>query len=426
MFWRVRVQLALWYATALALIVLAVGGAAYVVVRRDLDRDIDNSLASARTALTSNAIMPTPAPPAGRDSREHEDSEREAARAGAVASDVFYVVTAADGTVTSNPRQVDLEGIPFAKLQADAGNAESRTDIAAGDHRYRIETVFAGDSSGSYIHIGHALDARDRQLGTLARVMIAGGLTGIVLSTAGGLWLAGRALVPIKRSLETQRRFVSDASHELRTPLAAIKANNELLLMHPEATIAENLDQVEAVAAEADQMTHLVEDLLTLARADEGRVDIQREPVELAELAAEVVRDLGALANEAHVELRTDLSPALVEADRQRLRQLVGILTDNALKYTPGGGAVTVRCRRSGRRAELSVSDTGPGIMAELQGRIFDRFYRIDESRTRPAGGSGLGLAIAKWIAEVHGGTIGVDSTVGKGSTFTVRLPARD
>jgi signal transduction histidine kinase len=426
MFWRVRVQLALWYAAALAAIVISVGGAAYFVVRRELDKDINDSIASARVALLRDPGRP--APPQGRGLDDHDDAE-EVARAGGVPSDIFFVVTAMDGSVTSNPRSVDLEGIPFQELQQLAGSGEYRGDISAGDHNYRLDTVFVPGRAGapdSYLHVGHSLDARNRQLATLAKILVGGGIVGLMFATAGGLWLAGRALVPIRRSLETQRRFVSDASHELRTPLAAIKANNELLLMHPEGTIEENLDQVEAVADEADQMTRLVEDLLTLARADEGRFDIQRESLDLGGVTNDVVRDLEAVAESHGLRLETEIAPVPVEADRQRLRQLLVILIDNALKYTPAGGRVTVRCHRSGRKAELSVSDTGPGIAPEHQRRIFDRFYGVDESRTRGVGGSGLGLAIAKWIAEVHGGTIGVDSAVGKGSTFTVRLPARD
>lgn len=431
MFWRVRIQLAAWYAVALAVIVVAVGAGAYVVVRREIDRDIDDSIAGARAELLRPGPGPAfPGPGFGnREGEREDDDEHELERAGAIASEIFFVTAAPDGSVLSNPRRVDLEGIPFANLQARAGEGEHWADISASDHRYRVATMYvAGRNTASpvYLHIGHSLDARDRQLRALAWVLIAGGLAGVLLSTAGGLWLAGRALVPIRRSLETQRRFVSDASHELRTPLAAIKANNELLLMHPESTLAENSDQVEAIAVEVDQMAGLVADLLTLARADEGRLAVQREPLDLAQVAGEVVRDLGALAEARQVRLAADITAAPTNGDVQRLRQLATILVENALKYTPAGGVVTLRCLRRGRRVELSVSDTGPGIAMEHQRRIFDRFYRIDEARARTAGGSGLGLAIARWIAEVHGGAIAVESTVGKGSTFTVRLPARD
>jgi signal transduction histidine kinase len=231
--------------------------------------------------------------------------------------------------------------------------------------------------------------------------------------------------VPIRRSLDTQRRFVSDASHELRTPIAVVKANNELLARHPEATIESSYDQIEAVGAEAEHMTHLVDDLLTLARADEGRVTLTKAPLDLGGLAGEIGRDMGALAELRGVELSVETMPVDVEGDAQRLRQLVVILVDNALKYTPAGGHAKLAVARHGRRAELSVSDDGPGLSPENQKRVFDRFFRVSEARTRGEGGSGLGLAIAKWIAEAHDGRITVESTPGHGATFTVRFPVR-
>jgi signal transduction histidine kinase len=140
----------------------------------------------------------------------------------------------------------------------------------------------------------------------------------------------------------------------------------------------------------------------------------------------ELGRDMEALAAARGLTLRVDAEPVEVIGDRHRLRQLTAILLDNALKYTPEGGSVSVRAARSGRSVELTVSDTGPGIPPEEQSRIFDRFVRADSARTRAAGGTGLGLAIAKWIAEAHGGRIGVESAPGSGSKFVLRLPASD
>ena len=276
------------------------------------------------------------------------------------------------------------------------------------------------------MYVGRSLDARDSQLNTLGWVLALGGLGGVVISGLGGWWLAGRALVPIRKALETQRRFVSDASHELRTPIAVVKANNELLLRHPEETVESSLDQVEAVAAEADHMGRLVEGLLTLARADEGQAALHSEPIDLTALVEEIGRDMGALAELRGVHLDMATAQVRVDGDRQRLRQLVVILLDNALKYTPAGGCVTLRLERAGRQAEIIVSDTGPGIAPEHQKHIFDRFYRVDAARARVDGGTGLGLAIASWIAEAHHGRLTLESTPGKGSTFAVRLPARE
>jgi signal transduction histidine kinase len=233
-------------------------------------------------------------------------------------------------------------------------------------------------------------------------------------------------LARLEAAVKTLSQFVADASHELRTPLAVMRANGELLERHPEQSIGDNMPQVEAITAEAEAMTKLVEDLLTLARADEGRGAMAHEPVELDAVIEDLARDMTALAGTRGIELNTELRPARLEGDRLRLRQLGAILVDNALKYTPRGGTVSLRTATSGKSVELVVSDTGPGIPVEEQGRIFDRFVRIDSARTRAAGGTGLGLAIAKWITEAHGGRIGVESHPGHGAKFTVRLPAAD
>jgi signal transduction histidine kinase len=184
------------------------------------------------------------------------------------------------------------------------------------------------------------------------------------------------------------------------------------------------MDQVDAITAEAVAMTKLVEDLLLLARADEGEANIAREPVSLGAVAEELGRDMEALATEHGITLRVEAAPVEVEGDRHRLRQLGAILLDNALKYTQTGGRVDVLCTQSGRWVEFSVTDTGPGIPAAEQSKIFDRFVRADSARTRATGGAGLGLAIAKWITEAHGGRISVESEPGKGAKFVVRLPA--
>jgi anti-sigma regulatory factor (Ser/Thr protein kinase) len=424
MFKQAQLKLALWYAGALGLTILVIGTVAFVAVRRSMDDEINDSIALARAGLAGTDVALTNGPPVDTDRARESGSDEE--RATTLQTDVFFLVTDGSGTVLSNPRRVSVEGLPLGALVGRAAEGARTSDVRAGGHHYRILSEAIGSSaSPSYLHIGRSLDARDSQLRTLTAVLVLGGLVGVVVSGIGGLWLANRALVPIQQSLETQRRFVSDASHELRTPIAVVKANNELLLRHPEATIESSLDQVEAVAAEADQMARLVEDLLTLARADEGRATLHFEPLDFGALVDEVGRDMAALAELREISLQVETQPAEVEGDRQRLRQLTVILVDNALKYTPAGGSVVVRVGRSGRRAELSVRDTGPGIAAEHQRRVFDRFYRVDAARTRAVGGTGLGLPIARWITEAHEGRLTLESVPGKGSTFTVRLPAR-
>ncbi|MCC6381603.1 MAG: HAMP domain-containing histidine kinase, partial [Dehalococcoidia bacterium] len=193
---------------------------------------------------------------------------------------------------------------------------------------------------------------------------------------------------------------------------------------HPDQTVEANVDQVAAINEESDHLGRLVGDLLTLARADEERLGLVHEAVDLDDLLDALVRDMTALAEAKRVALTGDLHGGRVEGDPQRLRQLATILIDNALKFTPPGGSVRVRAWREGSRVAFSVSDTGPGVSAADQPRIFDRFFRSDEARS-PEGGTGLGLAIARTIAEAHHGRIGVESVPGNGATFSVRLPRK-
>lgn len=422
MFIRARLVLAAWFTLALALTLLVVGGLAYTLIRRDIDREIDDSLAATRQAL-DQPYSPGGGPGARRV--PHDDDGDDDRLPPGVPSDVFIVYTDGAGTVTSNPRAVDIYDVDFSNLCENADAGGRTTDISTGMGHLRIFTE-PGSSTGEWVHIGRSLEARDRQLQTLTIVFGVGGLGGVVAAAAGGVWLAGLALRPIRRSFDRQRRFVSDASHELRTPLAVLRANGELLQRHRRDTIENNIDQVDAITAEAEAMTRLVEDLLTLARADEGAANLAHGPVALGVVLEDLGRDMEALAASRDITLSVDVEPVEVTGDRHRLRQLGTILVDNALKYTPAGGKVALRCTQHGKTVEMSVVDNGPGIPPEEQSRIFDRFVRADSARTRAAGGSGLGLAIAKWIAEAHGGRISVESVPGSGSRFVVRLPAAD
>jgi len=445
MFWRARIKLAAFYAVALALTVFVIGTVVYIVVERSLDQQIDSSIRTAQAQLLpSAAVLSNPgsaAPRSGLLARGGLDTgAARAVLASGLATDLFFVVTDSRGAVVANPRQIDASDIDFPDLVSAVKNGKLWRDVSVHGQAYRLETtplpansavapdgdIFtAPRASGTlYLSVGRSINSRDSQLATLLWVLVAGGGIAVILSGAGGLWLAGRALGPIRESVEMQRRFLSDVSHELRTPIAVIRANNELLLRHAESTIESNLDQVEAVAEEAEQMTRMIDDLLTLARADEGRLRVEVVPIDLGRLADEVVRDMAAVAEHHGIALSATCSATTVVGDRGRLRQLALILIDNAIKYTPPGGSVRVHCRRSGGRVELAVEDTGPGIARDDQQRIFDRFFRAEKSRSRGLGGTGLGLAIASRIAEAHGGRISVASEPGHGSTFTVRLPA--
>lgn len=230
----------------------------------------------------------------------------------------------------------------------------------------------------------------------------------------------------VYRSLEeaeaAQRRFVSDASHELRTPLTTIRGNVELLKKMGDADPETRDDALDDIAGEVERMSRLVSDLLALARADSG-FRLEMRPVEMDSLLSETFRQAAVLAGETEflVEGADSLKGVSLRANADYLKQLFLILLDNAFLYTGAGGTVRVEGGRQGDWIEVIVRDTGVGIAESDLPRIFDRFYRADKSRQ--SGGTGLGLAIARWIVEQHGGIISVNSKVGEGSAFTVRLP---
>ena len=219
----------------------------------------------------------------------------------------------------------------------------------------------------------------------------------------------------------TQKRFLADASHELRTPLTVIRTSVESLRRGMDADPVERDETLRAIARESERMGRLVADLLTLARADAGQT-LERRRLELDSLVLEVYSQEQALADGVRLQLG-EWDQIAVEGDPDRLKQVMLNLVDNALRYTPRGGTVTLDLLRRGDEAVFRVQDTGPGIAAEHLPRIFDRFYRVDQPRTRGIGGTGLGLAIAREVAEAHGGRIEVESHLGEGTTFSLVLP---
>lgn len=220
----------------------------------------------------------------------------------------------------------------------------------------------------------------------------------------------------------TQRRFLADASHELRTPLTAIATNLDILRGDGVSDPAERAEMLRAAARETDRMSRLVSDLLTLARADAG-VTPSRRRLALDTLVLDVYQQQRSLSGAVTLTLG-EWEQVEVDADPDRLKQVILNLVDNAIRYTPAGGTVTLDLQRQGPEVVLRVTDTGVGIAPEHQVRIFDRFYRVDQPRTRQSGGTGLGLAIAREMAEAHGGRIELTSTPGEGSTFSLILPA--
>jgi len=237
---------------------------------------------------------------------------------------------------------------------------------------------------------------------------------------------ANRTFARLERSFDALHHFIADASHELKTPLMVLRAGVERALTNPRNP-PENLEALDTTLAEINQMTELVENLLTLARADEGRAQLAVEPCDLRELVSEAAETAGILAEEAGLTVSTEIpdSPVALSADKARIRQLLLNLATNAVKYTPAGGTVRLELTDQPDQVVLVVRDSGIGIAPGDLPHIFRRFWRGDPARSRAGQptGSGLGLAITQWIAEAHGGSIDVQSRPGRGTAFTVTLP---
>jgi signal transduction histidine kinase len=275
------------------------------------------------------------------------------------------------------------------------------------------------------LEVGQPMSWVNDSLSRLERQLALASTIGIILGALVAVLMAQKSIRPLTYSLQRQREFVADASHELRTPLTLIRTNAEAWLRRShnvrEKVYAEN------ILEEVDQLSTIVRDLTTLALADAKQLPLERKPIELNQMVEELVVHTKPLADERGVSLRPELNGgASVEADPQRVRQLLLILLDNALTHTPSGGQVSIAVGRQNGRATVAVNDTGSGISAEDLPHVFDRFYRADKARGSDSGGSGLGLAIAKWIVEAHRGDIEITSTTGQGTQVRVSLPAQN
>ena len=401
MFRRARIRLTAWYVGVLAMFLLALGTTVYLVQRSELEGNVNSGLrVTAHKALIAWQT---------RDSSEIT----------ALNDSLRYYVTFSDGTrlrVRPDPSATDL-GLPYRPAVHDAlvSGTDMRT-IRSSAGPLRVYTIRA--NSLVAIQVARSLEPVNEALDTLLVLLLIAGAGSLIVAAVGGWFLAGKSLRPLHEAFDRQHAFVAHASHELRTPLAVIRANAEFLQ-------TDNPDSVEIadIVSETDRLSALVDALLALARG-EAADRPQRDLFDLSSVVDGAVESMQSLAGERGVVLsRESESGLLVEGDRDQLRQLVLILLDNALRYTPAGGSVAGSVSRAGDWATIRVADTGIGIDQDVVDRIFDRFYRADEARNRDSGGAGLGLAIAKQLVEEHGGRIAVESTPGKGTTFTVRLP---
>jgi heavy metal sensor kinase len=294
--------------------------------------------------------------------------------------------------------------IPFAVALASTGGyflaRKSLSPVSAMTER-------AGHISEVNLHQRLPVENAHDELGRLA-------------STFNGL------LERLDQAFDRQRRFIADASHELRTPVAILQGEAEVALSQASRSSAEYRESLTFLHQETRRLARIVEDLFTLTRADSGQYPITPREFYLDELAGECAQSMRSIAEEKGISLKVSAPEELkIFADESLLRRMLINLMSNAIKYAPAGGRVEVACRQVPGGAELSVSDNGPGIPPEQQQRIFERFFRGDQARTRTGddGGAGLGLSIARWIAEVHNGRLNLAKSDSTGSTFTAWLP---
>ena len=286
------------------------------------------------------------------------------------------------------------------------------------------KTVVNDDGSVQTVYVGKDVTAMYNGLQKSTYAMVVLGIVALLLATVLGHILSGRAMVPLREAYEKQRQFAADASHELRTPLAVVMASADLLENDPSITSPVLKQVIADVRDEVKKMTRLVSDLLLVARSDNKALKLKLQKFDAAELLSQTARLMQPLADKKHIALDIRNCDAhVIQADEQKIKQLMLILVDNAVKYTPDGGEVHVGFEKAPQgRVRFFVQDTGIGIAKEDQRRIFDRFYRVDKARSREMGGNGLGLSIAQEIVNLHQGSIEVTSTLGKGTRFTVEL----
>lgn len=449
--WSIRLRLTLWY-SAMLLAGLALSGAGiWLVVSHSLRASLDDALTRQAQGVVTVLSM-------DRDD-EHDLGEELNEYAAATPEGNLIEVRNARGRQLISSNSVTLTSAPqqavFDEQSTPSGRYRTFTrDLAVGQEKYQIL-------------VATPLDGVEATLRRIRTLFLFAAPVVMLMAALGGYWISRRALAPVdaltsaartigiqnlsqrlsvpatgdelQRLSETWNdmlarlesavkrlsQFTADASHELRTPIALIRTTAELALRR-ERSPEIYREALRQVVAESERTSHLVEDLLLLARSDAGLPAVPLERIELTPLVRDVCRQGQVLAEERQLQLSAEMPehPVFVQGDDPSLRRLLLLLVDNAVKYTPAGGRITVSVRPDSGGAIVAVRDTGIGIPDTALPHVFERFYRVDESRSRDGGGSGLGLAIAKWIADHHRASLEAESIVGEGSVFRVRFPA--
>lgn len=326
-----------------------------------------------------------------------------------------------DGYTTSLPSDFLDNDLAKEALQSSSGQA---SDVVNGQIYRDAQVVSSPAGIVGVVMVGENVQAQENEISLLLNLLLGVGAIALLAAGVGGLFLSNRALAPARLSWSNQQRFIADAAHELRTPLTLLRADAEVLLRGRKRLDEEDAALLEDIVAEAQHMSNLANNLLTLARLDSGTIHREHEVVNLAALAQEGARRAQALAEQRGVTVQVESSgDTYVIGDPVLLEQAMLALLDNAIKYNRPGGRVIARTGERDGKAYLEVSDTGIGIPPEHLPHLGERFYRVDKARSREAGGTGLGLSIAQRIARTHDGQLTLSSVPEQGTTVTIMLP---
>lgn len=348
---------------------------------------------------------------------------------------LFFYVLDADGRLLNFAR-ASYRIEPFildamSNWQASDGEAVVLAKLNSNGQKTKImmmtKSINDPENNHQTVYVGKDVTALYNGLDKATTIMAILGLLALLIATVVGHILSGKAMIPLRAAYEKQRQFAADASHELRTPLAVVMASADLLESDPSIKSPFLKQVIADVRDEVKKMTKLVSDLLIVARSDNKALKLKPTKFDLGAVVAQTARLMQPLAEQKKITLVAEEMPKnMIYADEQKIRQLILILVDNAVKYTPEGGCVTVHfCKAEKGKVAFAVADTGIGIAKEDQDKVFDRFYRVDKARSREMGGNGLGLAIAQEIVNMHRGNISLSSELGKGTTFVVTLRVR-
>ena len=412
---RLRLRLTLWYAGIFLSILGVLGGGLFVAVRHRMSQQLDVSLRTATTALIQAARI----------------REAERARATGLVADAVDELHIPDRALYlfasgGTPLKPDTAAawVREAAREAERSGYADRDFETPQDHIVRLHAErFAGADGRPYVAVAVAdrLELED-EYASLIRAFAAAALAALLLVGGGGYVLVRQASAPIERSMAQMRRFMADAAHELRTPITILRTRAEVALAGPREA-ARDAATLGAVAREAAQLGAIAADLLMLARADAGERPVARDAMYLDDAAAAAVEATQAVARSREVTLAVgSFDEAPISGDPTLVRQMLVIVLDNAIKFTAPGGNVRLDVRTDDGGAAAVVTDTGIGIPSDELPHVFERFYRGELAR-RAAEGAGLGLAIARWIADVHGARIAVESQPGTGTRVTMRFP---